>query len=42
MISVFWDTYLLVPGEYTVAVTATDTHTYVVMMEAIEDRGKVL
>ena len=42
VISVFWDTCLLVPGEYTVAVTVTDTHAYTVMMEAIEDRGKVL
>ena len=42
VISIFWDTCLLVLREYTVAVTATDTHAYTVMMEAIKDRGKVL
>ena len=32
----------MVPGEYTVAVTARGMHAYTMMMEAVEDRGKVL
>ena len=40
VISIFWDTWQLVPGEYTVTVTARDMHAYTVMMEVIEDRGK--